>query len=170
MSDAENGGVERDSSSDVDTLGVSEAPIQNSEISDLEPEIAEIAEIDGDIAEQLLERWGDQFDTNLSFARQAVQRFADQSVVEALEESGLGNDPRFVDMAAKVGRLIRNSPSDSETELANVHQAELEAELASLDESPDYWGEKSQKRVRQIHIALHGEDPVPLFENSSVQT
>ncbi|MGB0574683.1 MAG: hypothetical protein ACPGPC_00785 [Alphaproteobacteria bacterium] len=130
---------------------------------------SDVTAVDAQIADQLLGQWGDEFDTNLDFPRQAVSRFADQSIIEALEETGLGNDPRIVDMAAKVGRLLQNSSFNSVPKAEDTERIELITELEALAGSPDYWEDECQKRVRQIHIALHIEDPVPLYEKGNTE-
>ena len=112
-------------------------------------------------AERLRQDWGADFDANLRRARSAAAAVADQALVAALEETGLGNDPRILRAAARIGALLegrqpaRGKPAGGERE-------SLERELDRLVAGRDYWSERVQRRVRQIFLALHGDAPLPV--------
>lgn len=116
-----------------------------------------ISAIDPDAVEALREEWGADLEANLALAREAAGAVADEELVELLEESGLGNDPRIIMAAARIGRLLRAEQGDRGDSPNADERDALEETLDELSRRPDYWTERVQRRVRQIHLALHGD-------------
>ena len=52
----------------------------------------------------LRSEWGDQYDTNLATAKEAVKKFGGDEFLQYLEDSGLGNDLRLIKAFHAVGR------------------------------------------------------------------
>ena len=112
-------------------------------------------------AERLRQEWGDDFDANLQRARNAAAAVADDALVAVLEETGLGNDPRILRAAARIGALLEaGRPAPAKATGSRRHA--LEAELDRLVAGPDYWSDRVQRRVRQIFLSLHDDAPLPV--------
>ena len=112
-------------------------------------------------AERLRQDWGADFDANLQRARSAAAAVADQALVAVLEETGLGNDPRILRAAARIGALLEQQ-QPVHAKPARAERETLERELDRLVGGRDYWSERVQRRVRQIFVTLHGEAPLPV--------
>lgn len=54
----------------------------------------------------LKEEWGSGYDKNLKTAQIALKQFADESVIEYLEDTGLGNDPALIKLFSKIGNSL----------------------------------------------------------------
>ena len=129
---------------------------------------------DGEGAESLeaLKRdWGDDFDANIGYARDAAERFADEALVALLEETGLGDDPRIVRAAAEIGRQLAGIDREpvapggdgkAPTGIPETGTAALNAELDRLIASPDYWTARGQRRARELFVRLNGEGALPI--------
>jgi hypothetical protein len=52
--------------------------------------------------------WGSDFEANLSLAKRTVSDFASEEQRDFLDESGLGNDPEFIDLVQKLGRMLES--------------------------------------------------------------
>lgn len=116
-------------------------------------------------AERLRCEWGADFDANVDRARQAAAAIADDELIAVLEETGLGDDPRILRAAARIGALIeqRSAPGMRPDGAA---RAALEGELDRLMAEPDYWTDRVQQRVRRIHLDLHGGGTVPVHRRA----
>jgi hypothetical protein len=108
----------------------------------------------------LKDEWGDEFDANLQFAHRTVEELDDE-LIAVIEESGLGNDPRVVRAAARIGRLLGQGQNDPDVATDPAEQEALRDEVDQLVDAPDYWSGKVQDRVRKINLRLHGTAPVP---------
>lgn len=49
---------------------------------------------------------GSQFDSNVSVAKQAIERFADDETKQFLNETGMGNHPALIKMMNRIGKAI----------------------------------------------------------------
>src|SRR5437762_11060425 len=65
--------------------------------------IQKLQTIDG--GNELVESWGSDFKSNLSYARAAFQEIATPELIAKFDASGLGNDPAILEHLAKHGRL-----------------------------------------------------------------
>jgi hypothetical protein len=127
--------------------------------------LAAMRRVDAAETERLRREWGDAFDANLQRARSAAAAVADDALVAVLEETGLGNDPRILRAAARIGALLEaGRPPPPKPAGARRHA--LEAELDRLVAGPDYWTDRVQRRVRQIFLSLHGDAPLPVHRAS----
>lgn len=54
----------------------------------------------------LKSEWGAAFDQNLNMAKNAVKAYATPELVEFLETTGLGNDPRVIQLFHNIGKTI----------------------------------------------------------------
>ena len=116
--------------------------------------------VDREAFSALEEEWGTEFESNLALAQETAGAVADDDLIDLLEESGLGNDPRIIRAAAKIGRLLRIGNAQVSPLPSPEEREQLEATLDELSRSPDYWSDRVQRRVRQIHLTLHGDQPI----------
>lgn len=97
-----------------------------------------IEEIDG-----LKKEWGAAFEKNVTAARKALGKFADQETVEYLDKTGLGNDVRLVKLLAKVGETLKEDSvignNESGPGVMTPAQAKEEIESIMKDQSHPYW-------------------------------
>lgn len=102
---------------------------------------------------------GSGYEAGLTEARVAMQRYADAEAVKYIDQSGLGNDPRFIRMMMRIGKEMngdtRLSKSDSHGESAGdvrskmaEHRKKYDAELRN-PEHPSH-----KLRVDQL-FAMH---------------
>lgn len=73
----------------------------------------------------LKKEWGQAYDQKLELAQTAVRAFAGEDEIKAIEEEGLGNDPRVIKLFANIGSAI------SEDKLKGVYQVSTPVEVQS---------------------------------------
>lgn len=115
------------------------------------------AEVEPDTVEALRAEWGAEFEANMVLAHDGARAIADEALIDLLEESGLGNDPRVIMAAARIGRLLQADGVSGDASADADERDALEETLERLSRRPDYWTDRVQRRVRQIHLALHGD-------------
>ncbi len=155
-----------------DNLDTEFSEPENGAYETVEQAVVDDAEPDPDVA-QLLEilkhDWGNEFDANLSYARDAVDWFADTELIALLEETGLGDDPRVVRAAARIGQQLATEkpggPTDRSTVASVSGKAALNAELDRLIASPEYWTSRGQRRARDIFVRLNGNGDLPIHRH-----
>lgn len=49
---------------------------------------------------------GERFDANVGFAKKVITKFGDETLIKALDESGLGNFPPLVKMMSRIGKAM----------------------------------------------------------------
>lgn len=116
-------------------------------------------------AERLRREWGADFGHNLGHARKAAAVIADEGLIAALEETGLGNDPRVLRAAAKIGALLEGAQGSGRG-ARGAERRMLEQELDRLVGGADYWSDRVQRRVRQIYLSLHGGRSLPVHRSA----
>jgi hypothetical protein len=57
--------------------------------------------------ELLQKEWGENFNSNITRAQAAVKEYGGEQMMSRIDASGLGNDPEFIKMMAKVGMTLR---------------------------------------------------------------
>lgn len=60
---------------------------------------------------KLKETWGDKFDANVTIAKEALAKFSTPELIQALDESGAGSDPRVVEAFYNIGLKMQEDPS-----------------------------------------------------------
>lgn len=76
--------------------------------------------------EDLNKEWGQGFDKNMSAAKTVIKEFGDESFVNYLNESGLGDDPKLARFLANIGKNLREDSFKDEA-VAHVGMTPLEA-------------------------------------------
>ena len=56
--------------------------------------------------EELKQEWGKAFDDNLTRARVAFETYADEGMINYINETGLGNDPVILKLFSEVGKIL----------------------------------------------------------------
>lgn len=88
--------------------------------------------------EELGKEWGQGFDKNMSAAKAVIQEFADQSFIDYLNQTGLGDDPKLARFLANIGSNLRE---DSFQEGTAAHlgmtPAEAKSEYARIIADPN---------------------------------
>jgi len=118
-----------------------------------------------DIEAALESRWGRQYDQNMALSRRALKEFADDDTLAYLEESGLGNDPRMLDVFLKIGQGMMEDGKLEGIGEAAVTPAQAQAKINEIMSHPDYLNAKSPNRmnlVRQLndlYEVVYGTEP-----------
>ncbi|MGF1455190.1 MAG: hypothetical protein ACFB6R_07415 [Alphaproteobacteria bacterium] len=89
-----------------------------------------------DLAEGTLRgEWkGADFETNLRLARLAVREMGGQPFAAFVEESGIGNDPRFIRFAAEIGRRLGEDRVVASASMSDGERADLDTRFEELTE------------------------------------
>ena len=89
--------------------------------------------------EALKGEWGQAFDQNVNFARDAVENFGSPELKALLDDSGLGNHPEVVKAFAKVGRTIAEDEIKGlgSSGSFKMSRAEAQAELDKFHNDPE---------------------------------
>lgn len=112
---------------------------------------------------QLKKEWGGDYDANLGYALRAAESFGDAAFREWCDESGVGNDPRFIRVFAAIGR--RMGEESLPAGAAPTGQQGGEARLKELyglmyTDRQKYLSDAVQGEIRKINSRLHGDGPV----------
>lgn len=88
----------------------------------------------------LKREWGDGYDKQIAFAKQAVKEFGGEETLKYLNESGIGADVRIVKLLAKAGALLGEDKIRGEAGSAGFGNtpAEMQAELQKIMSHPGY--------------------------------
>jgi hypothetical protein len=79
--------------------------------------------------EELNKEWGNGFEKNMSAAKTVIKEFGDESFVNYLNESGLGDDPKLARFLANIGKNLRED-SFKEEAISHVNMTPSEAKSA----------------------------------------
>lgn len=119
--------------------------------------------------EQLIQEFGSEqmFKRNLGFAHKAVKEYAEPEFAEWLDNTGLGNDPRFVKFMAKIGReLVEHGATDPAVDTEFVSQADAQRQINEImNDSKDLYHSKPgtpgrEERIQHVlnlHRIVNGE-------------
>lgn len=123
-----------------------------------------------DQAEALRREWGGEFDTQIGYAQAAAATFVSDEIEQLFNETGLGDDPRIVRLAARIGEAMNAGPAPgadgapSSSAPQGVPGARspgmIQAQIDTLTAREDYWTEKVQGQVRELYLELHGSGPI----------
>lgn len=119
--------------------------------------------------EALKTEWGDAYGEKMDLAKVAVKEFGGDELKAAMDETGLGNDPRMIKAFAKIGRSMsddklygsggdagqgyKQSPSEANSEIsALLGNAEFLAQYQD-SQSPGHSG--AVEKMRKLHEAAN---------------
>ncbi len=124
--------------------------------------LAAMAAADPEAARALQAAWGEDLTANLDLARRAARAFASPELKRALEDSGLGDHPALIRVAAEVGRLL-DAPAESGTapDLDAAALESLEAEIDRLHalqfaRPQEYRSERTQRVLARLYARRYG--------------
>ena len=86
---------------------------------------------------ELKKDWGMAYDGKLELAKTVIRTFADEAVVQALQE-GVGNDPRLIRMFAKIGDAISEDTLKGMVPQGGMTPADAARRIAELQADPAY--------------------------------
>ena len=103
--------------------------------------------------------YGKAFDANLTSARSLLQKFGGDEVIQALEESGLGNNPHMIRFMVKVaGQFTEDGKiqlGDAQPNILSPQDAKMEADKLMADKKGAYWNPANEKGQKQFTAAEH---------------
>lgn len=109
--------------------------------------------------------WGDKFDENTGFVKKAYAKFSTPEFEKELIDSGLGNNPRIIEMFAKIGRAMSEDSAggrgggalnaqDAESAKAEIARLKIDAKFNEAYFNP---GHADHKRMVAEWTALHAK-------------
>ena len=123
--------------------------------------LAAMAAADPEAARALQAAWGEELTANLDLARRAARAFASPELKRALEDSGLGDHPALIRVAAEVGRLLDAPAGPAEPGLDAADLERLEAEIDRLHalqfaRPQEYRSERTQRALARLYARRYG--------------
>jgi len=105
-----------------------------------------IAESERVASETLKKDWGQSYDAKLGIAQSALKEYADETFIEFLEGSNLGNHPSMLRIFNQIGEAMME---DSQLEGAGVNKTPLRIQesINTIMAKPAYWDADSPERV-----------------------
>jgi len=77
--------------------------------------------------------WGDKFGQNVDLAKAALSKFGEPGLIEYLDQTGLGNDPRLIKLLSKVSQGMMEDRTHVRTQDLNITDSTKAAqEIESL--------------------------------------
>ena len=124
--------------------------------------LAAMAAADPEAARVLQAAWGEDLAANLDLARRAARAFASPELKRALEDSGLGDHPALIRVAAEVGRLL-DAPAAAPA-VSGLDAAVLESLEAEIDRlhalqfarPQEYRSERTQRALARLYTLRYG--------------
>jgi hypothetical protein len=116
----------------------------------------------GEAEAKLRQEWGRAFDQNLAQAQGAMRRLFDQADIESLEARGLGDDPAFVRMLAKVGRAMGEDSVDGKPAAALLSPADAQRRISDIMGDPRHPYRDTRHPAHQQAV----NDMAALFEQA----
>lgn len=109
------------------------------------------------IETQLRRDWGADYDRNVEYARRAADAYASPEFLRRLDETGLGNDPAFLETFARIGRQLGEDDMIAGTPPAGATRQKLEERQRELMANPSRWRDrKIDQELREIAVKLYG--------------
>ena len=107
--------------------------------------------------------WGGMFDMNVALVQRAVGEFGGDEFRQYLDESGLGNDPRFMKFVHSMARpMLEDGMIKGEG--LGMKRADAAAEITRLMSSEEYLGKKGRPaqqealaRISELYPIAHAE-------------
>lgn len=123
-----------------------------------------------DVLQGLQREWGDAYEQNVTLAQDAVKELGSDELVDFLEESGLGDDPRLIKFAYEAAKLMqeddkrepgtghfgtRLAPEDAKAEIKRL-QGDSEFTTAYYNEAhPNH--DNAVKRMQRLFQQAYPE-------------
>ncbi len=84
---------------------------------------------------QLRSTWGDSFESNVALAKSVVNKFGDADFIKEMESSGLGNNPKLIQVLHNIGKAMLEDHSRGGTAADQMHitdQSRAQQEIGKL--------------------------------------
>ena len=108
---------------------------------------------------ELRKEYGKAFDGNLSAAQGLLKKFGGAEVIQALESTGLGNNPHMVRFMVKVARQFGEDGNtlvgDTQSGVLTPAEAKVEVEKIMADKSGAYWNRTDAKGNKPFADSEH---------------
>ncbi len=126
--------------------------------------LAAMAAADPEAARALQAAWGEDLAANLDLARKAAGAFASPELLRALDDSGLGDHPALIRVAAEVGRLLEGAAPAGSGPAPDQDAAALESLEAEIDRlhalqfvrPQEYRSERTQRALARLYARRYG--------------
>ena len=109
----------------------------------------------------LKQEWGQAYTERATIAAKAAAKVGGEEFIKYLNESGLGDDPKLINVFAEVGKIMGESGHKGEGSVGRKTPQELQARLSALttDVNSPYFDSKNPQHtaVRQEVEALYKE-------------
>ena len=103
--------------------------------------------------------FGKAFDANIAGARNILTKFGGPEVMQALEASGLGNDPHLIRMMIKISQQFGEDGNinlgDSQPNILTPQEAKLEIDKIMADKPGAYWNPTDEKGRKKFSDSEH---------------
>jgi hypothetical protein len=121
----------------------------------------------------LKDKWGSKFDENRSLAQRGFAKFAEQvlgsdaeaqGLMDALAETGMGNDPRMVQVAARLGGMMAEAKL-IQGDSAGDSTGDVQAKIDQLKADPAYWNDAAPNHAALVQKVadLYKEKNNPIY-------
>jgi len=112
--------------------------------------------------DNLKSEWGEAYDKNIKSSQYALSEFADESFVQYLEDTGLGNHPSLVRAFHKIGLgMMGEDKLEAGNDVSSTPE-QLDTEIKTVMANPDYWNESSLERpalVKKVQDLMKRKHP-----------
>lgn len=119
-----------------------------------------LADRRGEAENALKRKWGNGYEGNVAVAKVAFSEYATPDLIQALEESGYGNDPRLVEVFALIGKELLG-----DDKLKGAAQGRVTETPADLDKAITEFRSKFKDA---LHDRYHAEHELRVKEMSSL--
>ena len=103
--------------------------------------------------------YGKQFDGNIQAARGLIAKFGNEEVTQALEQSGMGNNPHVIRMMVKIAQQFTEDGNiqlgDSQPNILSPAEAKAEVDNIMADKKGAYWNPPDEQGKKQFSDSEH---------------
>tara|TARA_R110002153_G_scaffold187360_3_gene340388 strand:- start:2536 stop:3378 length:843 start_codon:yes stop_codon:yes gene_type:complete len=100
----------------------------------------------------LKSEWGEAYDKHINFAKATLAEFGDESLVDYLEQTGLGNNASLLRAFSKIGQGMKGD-AFLESSDTSESPAAIDGQVKEIMAKPEYWNADSPERpalVRKV--------------------
>ena len=105
------------------------------------------------------QEYGKQFDSNIQNARGLINKFGGEEVSQALEQSGMGNNPHLIRMMVKIAGQFSEDGNihlgEAQPNILSPKEAKDEIDKVMADKKGAYWNPPDDKGTKQFSDSEH---------------
>jgi|TARA_R110000822_G_scaffold97150_2_gene220744 hypothetical protein len=115
-----------------------------------------------DTEQAMRKEWGNAYDQKMGTAIRAVREFGGDELVEELNASGLGNNPKLIKAFALAGEKISGDTQLAGTTAGAMTPAQVKEQIASIQNDPKFYDTENLERpamvrkMQNLMEELHG--------------